>query len=261
MTSREITDWFWAHLVRQDRGYACGLTFAKTADTPRYGSWHDSPLGYSVCLFSDYPVGDENCWMYEKLLALHSGVSDLEPSIPLLYSRIGAFLKGRPDSYWFLSHRIDNDVLCCGPAEPFDHSIKHYFREFRDCQTVQTSARELSLLSAGRDWLLSYEWDGEIFAIFFHAQRELIYAVLGIEVPTPPPLDCDPRMMPEVMSSCRFGGSQDALMELDRRYHFHDHEWRQVEAWLLANVTSAAENQQARLTVAAIAEKLAAGRR
>ena len=68
-------------------------------------------------------------------------------------------------------------------------------------------------------------------------------------------------MMPEVMNSCRFGGSLDALMELDRQYHFHDHEWRQVEAWLLANVTSAAENQQARLTVAAIAEKLAAGRR
>lgn len=256
MASREITDWFWAHLVRQDLGYASDVTFRNPADTPRYGSWHESPLGYSVCLFSDYPVGDENQWMYEKLLALHSD-SGAQASIPLLYSRISAFVKRRPESYWFLSHRLDNDVLMCGPAQLFDHSIRHYFQEFRDCPTVQTSARELSLLGADKDWLISYEWDGEVFAIFFHAQRELIESVLGLRVPWPPVLDRDPRMMPEVMNACRYGGNLDELAELDHRYHLHEHEWRQVQSWLLSGVTSAAENQQARLIIADIEERLA----
>lgn len=256
MASREITDWFWAHLVRQDRGYASDVTFRNPADTPRYGSWHESPLGYSVCLFSDYPVGDENQWMYEKLLALHSD-SGPQASIPLLYSRISTLLKVRPESYWFLSHRLDNDVLSCGPAQLFDHSIRNYFREFRDCPTVQTSARELSLLVADKNWLISYAWDGEIFAIFFHAQRELIESVLDLREPWPPVINRDPRMMPEVMNSCRYGGNQDELVELDRRYHFHEHEWRQVMAWLRAGVTSAAENQQAALIVAGIEQMLA----
>lgn len=202
-----------------------------------------------MCLYSDYPTGDETVWIYHALLALHSGSAG---PVPRLYSAVRDLLNARPASYWFLSHRLDNEVLSCVPAQPFRNPIEHYFRQFRDYRTVETSARELCLLDAGNQWLVSYEWDGEILAAFFHSTPEIVESVTGRRVPVPLVLDADPSMMAEVMSSCRFGGNLDELRKLDERYRFAEHEWYQVMSWVIAGVTSAAENEQAKVVVAAI---------
>lgn len=249
-----ITDWFWEHLVRTDLGFASDLVYRNPADAPRYGSWHGSVLGHSVCLFSDYPMGDASDWIDRSLAALHIGPGP----VPELYARVRGFLQRRPDSYWFLTHRLDNEVLSCESAGPLTRPISHFFRLFRDYRTVQTAAKELTLLSGAKDWLLSYEFDGEVFAVFFHAGPETLAKVLGCEVPDPLIVNGQPAMMTELVNSCRFGGNWREIAAIDDRYRLLPHEWRQAASWLMAGVTSAAENEQAREIATAIAARMTA---
>ncbi|MFM8600053.1 MAG: hypothetical protein ACKOB8_13775 [Mycobacterium sp.] len=197
-------------------------------------------------------MGDESDWINRSLAQLHAG-SD---PVPALYSRIEAFLQPRPEAYWFLSHRIDNAVLSCEPAGPFTRPITHFFRLFRDYRTTQTAGKELTLLSGTRDWLLSYEFDGEVFAVFFHAEPDVLAKALGCHLPDPLVLNADPAMMTELVNSCRFGGNWSEISAIDDRYRLLPHEWRQVVSWLTAGVTSAAENEQARAIAATIAARM-----
>lgn len=252
----EIEDWFWDHLVRTDLGYASGLTYLNTADAPRCGSWHISPFGYAVCLFSDYPMGDESDWIYRSLIAASTGGEGRPDPRSELYRRAETFLAYVPTAFWFLSHCIDNEVLSCEPAGPLTPSMVHVLRMFRDYPTIQTAAKELTLLSAATDWLLSYEFDGEVFGVFFHAGPDVLAETLDCQVPDPMIINGDSAMMTDLVNSCRFGGNWAEIAAIDDRYRLRPHEWHQAIAWLLAGVTSAAENQQARELVARIAAKI-----
>jgi len=237
----ELTKWFSHNLIVSTPENSEKLSFEIDAERPRYGSLHSSPFGLALCLYSDLPsVNDAIDHIAYQLGRFHRSTTPSD-EIPPFYALITEQLKTKPKAYWFLSHYIDNEVLSCTKALPFDRSVTSYFKMFKEYETIQTDSRRLSLLSADHDWLLDYHWDSENFTIFYHGAQSKLESLFQIKIPEPIIYNADSDCLSDLGSNCQWGGSWPEIQRIDARYHLQPHEWHQVKAWLRQRVTAASE--------------------
>lgn len=227
------------------------LSYDLAVDAPRYGSFHPSPLGLALCVFTDLPAD------------LDEGLAGLTAARrpPPHYRRVAAWLDSPASrGQWFCSHHIDNDVLSIGPALPSGRALSGYLRAFAGYRTVQTDSRRQTFLSDDGGCLVDFDWDSECLAVYFHATRAAIESFFAIPIPDPVEFNRDGSMMTECARCCQWGGGRfEDFRLLDERYRLLPHEWRQVQSWLARGATSAAEVLTAAETIERI-EAMIVGR-